>query len=223
MSKKKQESPKKPLLTWLAGEQIPALLAKTGNILSCAAVHECYREGNPSAVDSILASMSKGHATLNQAYLAVLGGDNSQTALRDDTRAKLVMDVYHFGNWVEIMGRENPAALLNTGYLSAGPVVRHRVPPPLDAPATGLVLSHGPHTGSGYAKYTYMKGVKCSELWYTCKDPAFGENWSFLKSGVGTKLEFDGLEPGKLYYFRLRGINARGAGPWSTVVSLRAI
>ncbi|MCM0081014.1 fibronectin type III domain-containing protein [Geomonas sp. Red32] len=224
MPKKNQQRPKRPLTTWLAGEQIPGLLAQTSAILGRVAAHDCYRPGqNPSAVDAILTSMAKGHATLNQAYLAVLGGDTSQTALRDETKAKLVMDVYHFGNWVEILGRDNPDAMLNTGYAPATWVARNMVPPLLRVTATGLRPSHGSHLRSMRIKFAGAKGVRSWELWWTASDPSVEGNWGFLKSGSTTKFEFDGLEPGRLYYFRIRGVNSRGPGPWSAVVSLRAI
>ncbi|GFO54154.1 hypothetical protein GMSM_11610 [Geomonas sp. Red276] len=222
--KKKPETPKRPLTTWLAGEQIPSLLAQTGTILGCAAAHNCYRVGqNPQPVDDILTSMTKEHAILNQAYLAVLGGDTSQTALRDQARAQLIQDIYYFGNWVEIMGRNNPEALLNTGYAPATQVTRNMLPALLDVTATGLTPSHGTHPRSMNLKFAGAKGVRSWELWWTTSDPAVDGNWSFLKSGLRTKFEFDGLEPGRLYYFRIRGVNSRGPGPWSVVVSLRAI
>ncbi|MBJ6749415.1 fibronectin type III domain-containing protein [Geomonas anaerohicana] len=74
------------------------------------------------------------------------------------------------------------------------------------------------------ARGSAVKGARSYEIWVCEGDPLVESSWRHhATSGKINKIEITGLTPGRLYYFRIRAVGARDAGPWSTFISMMAI
>ncbi|GFO64057.1 fibronectin type III domain-containing protein [Geomonas paludis] len=74
------------------------------------------------------------------------------------------------------------------------------------------------------ARGSAVKGARSYEIWVCEGDPLAEASWRHhATSGKINKIEITGLTPGRLYYFRIRAVGARDAGPWSTFISMMAI
>ena len=61
-------------------------------------------------------------------------------------------------------------------------------------------------------------------MYVTEGDPTLEEGWRYFASFTTcSRMEMAGLQPGKTYSFRIRGIGSKGPGPWSSVITMIAI
>jgi hypothetical protein len=83
---------------------------------------------------------------------------------------------------------------------------------------------HGEKHGDIFLKCSPVKNAKSYDIEICEGDPSIEGNWRHAAVSVSaSKMLVTGLTPGKVYWFRVRGIGANGAGPWSQYASLMAI
>ena len=156
---------------------------------------------------------------------AAEGGDRYKSAERDALRPATELAPTIFLQWAQIRSvRENDHSIV-TG-LGVPPKIQT---PKLSSPTTimtapqNLQVKQGK---SGCALVSTGRVPKARIYWVgICEgDPASEESWKILGPFDHCRsIELTGLEPGKLYYFRVKCFGAGSESPWSAIVSLRVI
>ena len=158
---------------------------------------------------------------------AVMSGTSAKKAERDAYRAKAVLTASLALNWAGMRYlRENNFALITD--LGADhkkkPQSRSTTPVPIGSPDK-LDVTHAKNSEAvrlGISKVTgaliyYVQGCQGDPN----DEAAWTKEWQFTKIKGG--VELTGLEPGKVYYFRVRCRGHAGLGPWSTYVHIMVI
>ncbi|HJV66107.1 MAG TPA: fibronectin type III domain-containing protein [Geomonas sp.] len=163
---------------------------------------------------------------LHDLTYAVMAGDNSKKAERDLYHDKAVLATCLALNWAGMRYlRENNIELItNLGVehkKKSQP--RSTAPTVLIAP-TKLDLRRSEKSGTFLLVIGKVVGA-VSYIVQGCQgDPndeaAWSREWQFSKIKGG--VELTGLEPGKVYYIRVRAFGHAGYGPWSTYVHMMA-
>ena len=85
-------------------------------------------------------------------------------------------------------------------------------------------VKHGPVDGSVVFKIGAVKGAAHYDIHSCLGDPNDEGAWSLAITFVNTRTtQLDGLEPGKVYYFRVKCLGGAGFGPWSPIVKIMVI
>jgi hypothetical protein len=185
------------------------------------ATHVSYQD---SSMDPVREELRAREAELSTAHLAVEAGNRTFAPQRDAAMYKMDEALYDFVHLAEKKGRADPAALYNIGLdsLMITPSKKSVVVAPVSAPSN-LGVVNGAHMGQMLASVGTMPGVRSWELWMT-EDPNDESSWRYYQTFFkSSEMLISGLESGKVYFFRIRGLNSAGASPWSIVVSLRAL
>jgi hypothetical protein len=155
---------------------------------------------------------------------AVMAGDASKKAERDAYREKSVLTTSLALNWAGMRYlRENKLELItNLGVESKKKhQPRSSMPVQIAAP-TKLRLTRSDNSGSLHLVISKVDGAFMYLAQACLGDPndeaAWTLEWQFTKIKGG--VELTGLEPGKVYYVRVRCFGHAGYGPWSTYVQL---
>jgi hypothetical protein len=151
--------------------------------------------------------------------------DRYRSAERDALRPATELAATIFLQWAQIRSAGENDHTIVTGL---------GVPPKIQAPrsTSQTVIMTTPQnvqvkqgkTGCGLV--STGKVPKALIYWVgICEgDPSSEESWKVLGPFDHCRnIEVTGLEPGKLYYFRVRCFGAGGESPWSTIASLRII
>lgn len=94
---------------------------------------------------------------------------------------------------------------------------------PIGAPDP-FAAKHGPDSGSLLFKVGKQKGAAHYDIWSCLGDPNNQDSWSLAATFLNTRnMRIDGLEPGKVYFFRVRCLGATGFGPWSSIIKIMVI
>jgi hypothetical protein len=155
---------------------------------------------------------------------AAEGGDRYKSAERDALRPATELAPTIFLQWAQIRSvRENDHTIA-TGL---------GVPPKIQTPKnSGPVVMVAPqnlqakHGKIGCALISMSKVPKARIYWVgICEgDPSNEASWRLLGPFDHCRnIELTGLEPGKLYYFRVKCFGAGSESPWSAIVSLRVV
>jgi len=185
------------------------------------AKHELFQHTwSPYAVQ--LDEFGASIANLRDAMMAAATKDLIKVAFCVTCRQKLDHDYYYVGRYAELVVRPDYSIMEALGYSLAHPT-SHKGPLPMQAPANPT-LKHGDKEGIIIAQVDALPGVKTIEAQYTTGDPTVESNFGLsCVFGDRRDMQFHNLVPGLVYSFRFRGIFAKGSGPWSVIVTLRAI
>jgi hypothetical protein len=156
---------------------------------------------------------------------AAEGCDRYKVAERDALRPTTELYPTMMVQWAVIrsVSENNPALIANLGLQPKIQSVRSSVPATVTAPQK-VTAKHGKgpgtaliNTGKVPRSLTYDVGI--------CQgDPSSEESWSTVGPFDHCRnMELTGLEPGKVYYFRVRCFGAGGLSPWSAIVNLRVL
>lgn len=162
-------------------------------------------------------------------YIAITkaaeGGDRYKAAERDALRSKTELAPIIFIRWAVIRSvREKDQSVL-TG-LGLAPKLHT---PRISALATAMTAPQNPKVKqgkSGCALINTGKVPKARIYWVgICEgDPSSEASWRIVGPFDHCRnIELTGLEPGKLYYFRVKCFGAGIESPWSAIVSFRVI
>ena len=155
---------------------------------------------------------------------AAEGGDRYKSAERDALRPATELAPTIFLQWAQIRSvRENDHTIV-TGL---------GVPPKIQTTkSTATVIMTAPQNPqvkqgkTGCALISTGKVLKARIYWVgICEgDPSSEESWRLLGPYDHCRnIELTNLEPGKLYYFRVKCFGAGTESPWSAIVSLRVV
>lgn len=196
---------------------IPARLDCLRGVSACIAVHSSYKD------EAVCEEIKTCEANLNATHLAVEAGNRTLLPQRNDAVIKADEVLYDFVHLAERKGRKDPSALYNIGLdaLMISSNKKSTIAVPGTAPSFQVV--NAPHFGQMLGSVATMPGVRSWELWMT-DNPNDESSWKYYQTFFkSSNMLITGLESGKVYYFRIRGLNSAGATPWSVVVCLRAL
>lgn len=158
---------------------------------------------------------------------AVMTGDTGKKTERDACREKAIMMASLALNWAGIKYvRENKLEYITNLAVDhkKKTATRNTAPVLIDAPAKVDVL-HAKISGSLRLVLRKVQGAVTYIVQACQGDPndeaAWTKEWQFTKIKGG--VELSGLEPGKVYYIRVRCLGHAGLGPWSTYVHIMVI
>src|SRR5665647_2601647 len=118
--------------------------------------------------------------------------------------------------------RENdPSLIANHGLEPKKRALTRNTNHPLVCAPTNVTVKHGPFSGTMILKTSKVTGGITYEIAACQGDPTLEESWTNLGQFAHcSQMEVKGLEPGKMYHFRVRCFGVSGHGPWSSIVSL---
>jgi hypothetical protein len=198
------------------------LISQAQQIVTAMTGNAAFPEPWPAPVPT-LAQITTDLNALQTVMTATGAGDRTQVAARDAAAAALSRDLVRLGRYVQLQADDDPVKLSSSGFPMRSPGVRRVVVEELPAPAN-LSLSHGALSGQIFVRATRLGGAASYEVQLCTADPTVEANW--IDAGVFkncSRIQLNGLVPGKVYSVRMRGIGSAGPGSWTPAVSLMAM
>ncbi|GFO53832.1 hypothetical protein GMSM_08390 [Geomonas sp. Red276] len=187
--------------------------------------HHLYKEMPPGVPDG--AQIKDIGFRYHELAYAVITGDTGKKSQRDALRDQAVQATCLALNWagMRYLVERNFELICNLGVdHKKAPAPRSSIPAPLTAPIN-LSIKHGKINGTLLLKFGKVKGAAAYFVQVCNGDPndesAWCMEWKFTKIRGGVDLT--GLEPGKVYFVRVRCLGHAGLGPWSVYVHLMAV
>lgn len=198
----------------------------TINLADAFAAHQGYQEEqsfpHPITKPSALKEMGSNFLT---ATAAAVSHDVNKVAELNALRPLVELHVAGAVQWAVIR-----STLENNSSLIANLPVQARKKPVRSASSTVVHAPQNPKVKHGRDSGTVTVGagkVEKARAYYVsfCTgDPSVEESWTITGPFDSCrKMELSGLEPGKLYYFRVRCFGKGVMSPWSEIVSLRIL
>lgn len=165
-----------------------------------------------------LAAVGAAADAVEAADTAVLNNGGKQDYLTRNLRAQELRDqLTLLGAYVQVTSGGDPEKILSAGYgyrKAAEPVG------PLPAPGN-LRVVFSKLSGQLDLTWDGVPGRMFYEAQWNQTDPAVEADWLPLVNQSDNRYSAKGLTPGKIYFFRVRGMGALGPGPWSDPASER--
>jgi len=158
---------------------------------------------------------------------AVMSGASAKKAERDAYRAKAVQTATLALNWAGMRYlREGNFELITNLGVEHKKKSQPRTSTPVSMDAPGKVdVVHAKNSTAVRILLGRVPGAVTYIVQACQGDPndetGWNKEWQFTKIKGG--VEIAGLEPGKIYYFRVRCLGHAGLGPWSTYVHIMVI
>ena len=200
----------------------PEFLAKASGIVNALRNNADFPEPWVAPVGTFN-DLKKDFGAYQDAFHAAASGDRAHIALRNEARDHLTQRLKKLATYLELMADGDTRKLMGTGYDLHGETVRGSASQPLSAPE-GLAIKHGKLSGQMVLRAARLAGAVSYEAAYVEGPPNSDSAWVDAGTFAGSsRIEVAGLTPGKVYWFRLRGINGAGPGAWCDPVSLMVI
>ncbi|HBA89530.1 MAG TPA: hypothetical protein DCZ75_16550 [Geobacter sp.] len=204
----------------IAGLSDAEVIPKTAQILAALAK-------DPSLYASVMSffptmeELRVLHDDHQTAFNVSQGGAPEQIREHQAKRQLLNLKYSAFNSAVKLAAAENPSLLATFGLSQPKP--RKSSSASTLSSTDKLRANHGQNPGEIFLKSAPIKNAKSYDIEFCEGDPSVEENWKHYSVVVqASKMLVKGLTPGKIYWFRVRGIGVNGPGPWSHYVSLMA-
>lgn len=165
--------------------------------------------GNAAVLAAFVAVQQALEDAMNE-EVAARGAVTQKATVRKDALAAWITGINALAGFTESATGGMAAAIESAGFGVRGP----RTPPqPLPAPE-GVVARTNGTPGHTLLSWPPLPGAK-SYMVEQSPDPMTGTSWSFACNCTTAAADLDGAEPGKRFWYRVAGVNAKGQGPWS--------
>ena len=205
---------------WINGLNDADIIPKTASIV-VALVKD------PSLYQAVMSSiptqeqLQESHERHQTSYNGLLGGDPDKALEHQKERRLLNRRFAAFATVVKLAAAEDPTLLARLGLTPPKP--KRASVATLPRPEN-LKLHHGDYSCEIGLKCAPVKNAKSYDIGICEGDPSVEGNWRHAAvAPSATKMLVKGLTPGKVYWFRVRGIGAHGPGPWSQYASLMSM
>ena len=165
--------------------------------------------GNTAA----LASFSTKQAALVAANAAVVVARETLSQLiiqRNTAEVGWDSEVALLASFTESATGGVAASIVSAGFGVRG---ANTPPQPLTAPESVVADTNG-SPGNTKVRWNALAGA-VSYLVQVSPDPITAQGWKTVATPTKSSCETDGIDPGKVYWYRVAGVNPVGAGPWS--------
>ena len=197
-------------------------VAQTEQIVTALTGNANFPEPWPSTVPS-LQQIQTDLAAYQAALTATNAGDRTRIVERDTARVKLQTDLTQLAFQLQTVSQGNDSLLATTGYPLRQPIQQSRI---VEVPAApdNFVLSRGVLSGSVLVRAKPVPKAASYDAQVTSADPTVEANWAMAGSFKNSsRIELQGLTPGKVYSVRLRALGAAGPGAWTPAQSLMVV
>jgi|SRR6185369_194722 len=153
------------------------------------------------------------------------GRDRYRVAERDALRPTTELCPTILINWAVIRSvrENNPSLIANLGLQPKIQSAKSGAPVFVTAPQN-VKARHGKVTGTALLSTSKVPKSLIYEVGVCGGNPSEEESWSIVGPFDHCRnIELTGLEPGKVYYFRVRCFGAGGVSAWSAIVTLRIL
>ena len=194
-------------------------------IADAFAVHPGFQETCPPTVPNAQELKEIG-THYNVLATAALSGDRGKMAERDLYRQKAVQVLGLSLTWAAMRAsrEDNPGLIANLGVDQKKKAQSRSTTHALPGVPKDVHVKHGPNSGTMILNLPKVTGAVIYIVQACQGDPSKEESWSLEWQFASCKgMQVTGLEPGKLYFFRVRCFGHVGHGPWSSLLSLMAI
>jgi len=205
-----------------AFERMPDLdlIALMGGLYTALSGNDAFQADKWHADSPKLEQLKERHDVLQEAYNAAIYKDIQKIAAKKEARAQSIDILKAIASNVGLSAWNDPAKIAALGFPMKRPRTSNTAP--LGATANFVVLQ-GEHRGQLIGKAKAIAGATFYDVEFTERDPTVEANWTHFDSFPGSSsMVFNELTPAKQYSFRMRGRSSKGAGPWSTPVTIIA-
>ena len=142
-------------------------------------------------------------------------GDRVQMAQRNMQRVKVTDEIVSLGTFLRTKAGTRFEMLLGTGFevkpVTKSAIVAYYLNAPANFRVTHSTVSKELIASAARERFA---GSYYMEM---CEGDVTEEGWKPAGTHIHcSKIVVSGLEPGKRYTFRIRGIGSKGVGPWAT-------
>lgn len=170
-----------------------------------------------------LATLSQHFETYQDAFTAAQSGDRQKIALRIAARKTLNDDLRRLAPYLEVIAAGDTALLLSTGYELRRDTAKSNGTAVLAAP-DDFRVDRGPLSGTLIVRARRLPGAGAYEVQTAQADPTVESNWADAGTyKLCSRIELEGLTPGKTVSVRLRGIGSTSPGAWTPAASLMVV
>jgi len=167
---------------------------------------------------------------LGNSYLVVTAAaesrDVNKIAQRDAMRPLVELNPAITVQWVVIRSVKegNPSLIANLGLeQKKKKPARSAITSTVTTPAKATA-KHGQHSGSVLISTPKVPKALTYDVGKCSGDPTAEDSWQIMGPFDHCRnIELTGLEPGKLYHFRVRCFGKGGYSPWSSIITLRVL
>lgn len=210
-------------LRWLPVNDTIVML---GTVAESVSVHPLYQESLPTEVAGA-ERLRELAAQLQRAQAEAANKDIVKVAALQQLHKESVVTLKVFGHFaiIRAIKHNDPSYMEHLGLPlkkrnSSNRATYHGA---IGAP-TSLSVKHGPDSGSVVLKVAKVQWAAHYDIELCQGDPTNEESWIHAGTFVNTRnMRIDGLEPGKIYMFRVRCLGPNGFGPYSTIVKIMVI
>lgn len=206
---------------WFNGISDAEVIPKTAAIVAALSK-------DPSLYQTVMSSiptqeeLRETHERHQASYNASMGGDPEKAQEHQTERQHLNRKFSAFAAVVKLAAAHDQTLLGKFGLTL--PKTKKNSSSTALAMLENLRARHGEKHGDIFLKGSPVKNAKSYDIELCEGDPSIEANWRHAAVSVqASKMVVTGLTPGKIYWFRVRGIGANGAGPWSQYASLMAV
>ena len=199
-----------------------AFLTKAGTIVAALRENPDYPEPWPPQVCSF-AQLEASYIAFRDALHASANRDRAKIAERDATRETLTTLLKNLAPYLEVVAQGDTKKLLGTGYDLRKDPAHGSGSGPLSAP-TNFTLKRSDISGTLLLHATGVSGAASYEVDIADTDPTAESAWRDAGTyATCSHIKISGLNPGKVYWLRIRAIGSGGPGAWTDTVSLMAV
>ncbi|MBX2980082.1 MAG: fibronectin type III domain-containing protein [Flavobacteriales bacterium] len=190
------------------------LVDMTGTNVSMLTGNAAFPTPSPTLAALTAAAARLEAAT--QAYLFSRSRLDKQE--RDIAFRELKLLRQDLGGYVQTTSNGDPELITSAGFeMAASPKPVGLLPAPKDV----LALVR-PFPGSLEVRFGGVKRRLAYQLYICDSDPLVEANWRLHTVTGKTRVQVDGLESGKSYFFRVEALGAAGVSPVSDITSAKA-
>ena len=153
------------------------------------------------------------------AYVAARGGDSGKIRERKAIREEFIGLYRRVAHQVANLEIVNPGTIVAAGFKVKEPKQggnNQRRTPKVPKPK----VRHGKFPGSVEISFGRLAGAGSYNVQFTVGDPLLEESWKHGESSLHCSIVIVNLSVAERHYFRVCGIWAIGAGPWSEPISI---
>jgi hypothetical protein len=208
------------------GLSVNDMVVKLGTVADLVSVHEGYQDPFPKEVPGP-PRFRELAVELHQADLEAANKDRLKMAKKVEKQTEAVVSLTIFGQFavMKAIKYNDTSYLDNIGLDRRMNVVslKSALHEQVGTPEI-FTVRRGSVTGRLVFKVSAVKGAAHYDIYSCCGDPNDEGSWSLADTFVNTRdIHLDGLDPGKVYYFRVRCLGANGFGPWSTTIKIMVV
>jgi len=202
------------------------MVIRLGTLADLIDAHHGYGDDLPEEVFG--SARFRALATeLHQTAQEAVNKDTAKVAKKHEKHKEAAVAIAVFGQFAVMRSihKKDPSYLDNLGFVRKVRRTGKKTAcaPHLTSPDP-FSVKHGPESRSLVFKIGALKWASHYDVYACLGDPNDEGSWFLAATFFNTRnTQIDGLEPGKVCMFRVRGVGAAGFGPWSSIIKIMVV